>query len=156
MQEKVVGLKIADKFSDILSGAVDDLEVIEKMPEKYKVDMKEYHSNHGQKDGICLACLGGAVFARAVNYDTTIDYDEVFIKEELRLATIALDKARLYDWRYALDKIEIHVSEDIEDQLFEDLDNIRKEGKPYSYEKNAKGFKANMRAAAAIFKKYGL
>lgn len=62
------------KPSELLEHALMDLEAVEAMPDKYVIDMNDWHDFNGYK---CHVCLAGAVLANTLGYDYTDSEEEV-------------------------------------------------------------------------------
>jgi len=62
--------KLPDKMSELIRVAIVDLEKVENLPEKYKVNMDIWHATLDQ-DEFCSVCLAGSVMAQTLGAKST-------------------------------------------------------------------------------------
>lgn len=64
-------MKLSDKPSELILQALEDLEWVEAQPEKYVIDMSEWHLPVGGK---CEVCMAGSIMARrlGIHHDESV------------------------------------------------------------------------------------
>jgi hypothetical protein len=103
-KEGPIMTQLPNKLSDLIELALNDLEAVEAQPDKYRVNMLNWHEP--QEDGICEVCFAGAVLANTIKLDPATDDWDVMESGQCATALMfALDDARRGDIRDALEQL---------------------------------------------------
>ena len=166
IHKKMKNLSHVNKLSDLINIALNDLEVVEQMPEIYKVDMGNWHGP--QYDGedvwrnsspiICAVCFAGCVMANTLKCNPNDQFHPSFFDSDTKLKLVFLDHIRngfIDDALcifYSKDNISMLLSERGLDDISFDYLFIER----YMYNKDPKGFKEKMCEMATILSNYDL
>lgn len=138
---------LPDKLSDVLELAIKDLEEVEKLEDKYRIDMGSWHVANSH----CAVCLGGSLIARSGNADPTMILSPDIFDTKTSNKIQAMDHCRVHDFNTAL-------------QLFGELNYTKRREVStavreciefVSYERSPTEFKNNMRIAAKQLREMG-
>lgn len=136
--------KLPDLPSELLTLALDDLEVIRKDP-KYRIFMLDWHLYLPQED-VCQVCLAGAVMANTLKIDRKRDAEPLILKHKYIDKLIALDNFREGEVHSAFESLDI-------EEYPEDMDWIIDVPQ---YHIDPEGFISTLRALAQQLKERGL
>jgi hypothetical protein len=122
--------KLPDKPSELLMVAMQDLEVIESMPDKYVVMMSKWHNySHGST---CSVCHAGAVMANTLKADAKHTYFPEEFGEETKCKLMAIDCFRRGLLVDALERMGVTIPSSLEDVYFNynqgDIDDFEEFG----------------------------
>lgn len=133
--------KLPDKPSALIRLALRDLEAVERMPKRYRIDMYAIHDP--ADDGVCEVCFAGAVMARSFK----LPPDKLSMPRD-----VTNEPEKLW----ALDSFRRGFVEN----AFQEMDRERPDGVPPAYRvpdysHSPSRFKASMRRIATRLAKHG-
>lgn len=143
---------LPDTPSALLTLALDDLEKAEA-DERYVIDMSRWHE---MRHGSCVVCLAGAVMAFSLKTPFGLNSGPIMHSEVDRAKLEAIDYLREGSY---VSGLRVLLGPDYNapkiDEVADLMRHARK-GHHYSYRNDAAGFKAGLRAVAAVLKERGL
>lgn len=143
---------LAEKLSDVLDDALDDLEACVDDPE-YEVNMDSWHrggrySQPGAaRTNLCIVCLAGATMAKSIKVSKSHQYLPTDFTEYNQIRLYALDSLRVGQIKFA---VVLMKGDEIASDLY--LKNVA----VVDYSKNSVQFMEQMRAIAKGLRKRGL
>ena len=146
-----------DKLSALLEIAMEDLEKVESMPERFLVNMYSWHCFF---DGRCEVCLAGSVLSMTLEYPDQVNKhaDDWDCDSNIRYRMFAIDDLRLGRLDLAWNDLQrsVAIPNGYLDSTEKVPDSLPHNRSVHSYECNAVGFKEDMRKIIADLREAGL
>ncbi len=150
--------ELADKPSDLLEQAMEDLEKIEKC-QNYRINMRWWHiptrdtTTETNMDNACTVCLAGAVMACSLGADPTKDIGPEYFGEPTALKLHALDSLRSGRVAEALDWLSPKICTP---EIREQVENVMYGIGVTPYQDSAVEFKKDMKRIVDYLRSVGI